>query len=217
MTAAIVLAGGRATRVDGVAKPLLEVGGASLLDHAVSAVADCDPIVIVGPPAPVEAAAAASAIVWTRESPLFGGPVAALVAGLRLVDSDDVDSDEVYVLAADVPRAADAVALLRAHPVLGGAGADADGICLTDADGRMQWLIGRYRTAALRAAAAALPDAGRDASIRSLLAGLTVTAIPGGEVATDVDTWDDLDRARAAILRNHENTTPPPRPEEITP
>lgn len=185
VTAAIILAGGRATRVGGAAKPLLEVGGATLLEHALAAVRGCSPIIVVGPPVPVRAE-----VVWARESPPFGGPVAALSAGLR-----HVESREVYVLAADVPRAAEAVALLRQHPP----GPETDGLCLRDADGRMQWLIGRYRTAALQAAAGALPDGGRDASIRSLLAGLTVTAIPGGDLATDVDTWDDLERARAVF------------------
>lgn len=192
VTAAIILAGGRATRVGGAAKPLLEVGGATLLDHALAAVRGCSPIIVVGPPVPVRAE-----VVWARESPPFGGPVAALSAGLR-----HVESREVYVLAADVPRAAEAVALLRQHPPLAGddsPGPATDGLCLRDADGRMQWLIGRYRTAALQAAAGALPDGGRDASIRSLLAGLTVTAIPGGDLATDVDTWDDLERARAVF------------------
>lgn len=203
MTAAIILAGGRATRLGGAAKPQLVVDGASLLDHAVAAVAGCDPVVVVGPPSPVHAP-----VVWMREAPAFGGPVAAVAAGLGAIH--DEHHAEVYVLAADVPRAAAAVALLRQHPPLAGADiseSDVDGVCLTDADGRMQWLIGRYRTASLRAAVAALPDNGRDASIRALLAGLTVTAIPGGDVATDVDTWDDLERARAA-------TRPRETPEE---
>lgn len=215
MTAAIILAGGRASRLGGAAKPLLEVGGRTLLDHALAAVADCHPIVVVGPAVdrpPVDRPTVVgppvdrptvdiptvdsptelhnpSDIVWTRETPPFGGPVAAIVAGLA-----HVDSAEVYLLAADLPNAEAAVALLRQHAPLEPA---EDGLCLTDAAGRMQWLIGRYRTAALRTAVAALPDAGRDASVRSLLAGLTLTTSDAGEVATDVDTWDDLERARA--------------------
>ena len=50
-TGAILLAGGRARRLDGVAKPLLEVGGRSLLARAIAAVAGSDPLTIVGAPA----------------------------------------------------------------------------------------------------------------------------------------------------------------------
>lgn len=182
-TAAIILAGGRASRLDGAAKPLLEVGGRTLLDRAIAAVAGCDPIV-VGPPVPVH-----GEVAWTREAPEFGGPVAGIAAGLA-----NAESDEVFVLAADLPNAEEAVALLRRHPPLA---SGEDGICLADGSGRMQWLIGLYRTDVLRRAVAALPDGGRDASIRSLLAGLAVTAVPAGDLATDVDTWDDLERARA--------------------
>ncbi|AKV88055.1 hypothetical protein AKG07_10115 [Microbacterium sp. CGR1] len=199
----MILAGGRASRLDGTAKPLLEVGGRTLLDRAIAAVDGCDPIVVVGPPAPTRVR-----VVWTRETPEFGGPVAGIAAGLALVDTADV-----LVLAADLPNAEGAVALLRRHPPLsadadgkiGKADADStngahgiDGVCLIDASGRMQWLVGRYRTDALRSAAAALPDGGRDASLRSLLARLRISAIPAGDLATDVDTWDDLERARAA-------------------
>ncbi len=48
--AAILLAGGRGSRMGGVNKPLLEVGGTTLLDAAIAAAreAGCDPIVAVG-------------------------------------------------------------------------------------------------------------------------------------------------------------------------
>lgn len=179
---AIILAGGRATRVDGADKPQLVVGDATLLDHAVRAVAWCDPIVVVGPTAPVRAE-----VRWARETPPFGGPVAAIAVGLALVDRD-----EVWVVAADTPRAEDAIALLRQHP-----SGDADGVCLTDSAGHAQWLIGRYRTAALRAAVDRMPDGGRDASIRALVSGLRLAHVAGGDLAADVDSWDDLERARA--------------------
>ncbi|KJQ55710.1 molybdenum cofactor guanylyltransferase [Microbacterium sp. SA39] len=191
-TAAIILAGGRATRLGGVDKPQLVVDGATLLDHAVRSVAWCDSIVVVGPAASVSAdignADTGSAeIIWARETPAFGGPVAAIAAGLALVERD-----EVCIVAADTPRAEEAVALLRQHPL-----DDADGVCLADTAGRAQWLIGRYRTAALRAALGRMPNSGRDASIRSLVAGLRLELVTAGDLAADVDTWDDLERARA--------------------
>ena len=68
---------------------------------------------------------------------------------------------------------------------------------LADASGRPQWLTGLYRTDALRAAAATIPDAGRNASVRSLLGGLAITAVAASDdVAFDIDTWDDLNEAR---------------------
>ncbi|WP_157663013.1 molybdenum cofactor guanylyltransferase, partial [Prescottella equi] len=47
--AAIVLAGGRATRMGGIDKPGLVVAGRRMLDTALDAVADCDRVVVVGP------------------------------------------------------------------------------------------------------------------------------------------------------------------------
>lgn len=197
-TAAIILAGGRASRLGGAAKPLLDVAGRTLLDHAVAAVDRCDPVIVVGPPAPTR-----GHVVWTRESPEFGGPVAGIAAGLALVDTADV-----LLLAADLPNAVDAVALLHRHPRLSGLSGGEDGVCLIDASERMQWLVGRYRADALRAALATLPDGGRDASLRSLLAGLRIRAVPAGELATDVDTWDDLERARAASPTSPRGSAP---------
>lgn len=204
MTAAIVLAGGRASRLGGAAKPLLEVGGRTLLDHAVDAVADCDPVIVVGPRMPV-----AGNIAWVREDPPFGGPVAAIAAGLAHLGSTALetaaaDAAEVYVLAADLPNASEAVALLRRHPLPPAE----DGVCLSDASGRMQWLTGRYRVDALRAAARALPDQGRDASARALLGGLTLTAVDAGGLAADIDTWDDLERARAKTQGHRRDDAP---------
>lgn len=185
--AAIVLAGGRASRLGGVAKPQLEVGGASLLDHALAAVSDMAPIVVVGHEVPTTVD-----VRWTRETPDFGGPVAAIAAGLRLVDEGADAAHEVYVLAADVPRAIRAVALLRGQPR-----PQADGLCLGDVDARPQWLLGRYRTASLRAAVERLGDRVRDASVRELLSPLHLTVLAAGDMVDDVDTWDDLERARA--------------------
>ncbi len=186
--AAILLAGGRGSRMGGVRKPLLDVGGTTLLDAAVSAVreAECDPIVGVGDSA-IAMSTLARAIVWVREEPPFGGPAAAIVTALPLVDAP-----LTFVLACDLPRVGDAVRLLRGARMTG------DGVCL-DASGQRQWLTGLYRTDALRAAARALPDEGRDAPVRSLLGGLAITPVAASdEVTADIDTWDDLSRARSA-------------------
>jgi molybdopterin-guanine dinucleotide biosynthesis protein A len=91
--AAVVLAGGRAARLGGQAKPQLVVGSRSMLAAVLAAVPDADPRVVVGPPQPVP-----DGVVVLREQPPGGGPVAAMRAGLARVDAD-----VVAVLAGDLP------------------------------------------------------------------------------------------------------------------
>ncbi|GAA3178011.1 hypothetical protein GCM10020255_070330 [Rhodococcus baikonurensis] len=64
-TAAVILAGGRGTRMGGVDKPGLIVHGRRLLDIALSATAHLDAVVVVGPHRPELAAH----ITQTQESP----------------------------------------------------------------------------------------------------------------------------------------------------
>lgn len=191
MTGAILLAGGRATRVGGAAKPLFDVGGASLLQRAVAAVADTSPLTVVADP--VSGIAGMAHGSWVREDPPFAGPAAAIVVALG---SWEADPEWTFVLACDLPGVAAAVARLRgAAPLLS---AESGGVCLGDDGGKPQWLTGLYRTSVLRAATDALPDRGRDAPVRALLrdAAITVLPAPEDEIA-DVDTWEDLHRARA--------------------
>src|SRR5206468_547635 len=68
-----------------------------------------------------------------------------------------------------------------------------------DDEGREQWLLGRYRAAALRSAAAGLGDpAGRP--LRALLGGLDLARVrlPGG-LHADVDTVADARRAGVVL------------------
>lgn len=191
---AIVLAGGRGSRVGGAAKPLLVVHGSTLLQRAVDAVraAGAGRVVVAALPLAPELD-----VTWVREDPPFGGPVAGVVAALP-----HVRAEEIYILASDLATAAPALALLT-DPLPPGV----DGMCLDD--GRRQWLIGRYRTPALRAAASVLPQGGRDASMRALLGALTVETIPvDASLTRDVDTWDDLRAARGGAMT--ESRTLPP-------
>lgn len=191
---AILLAGGRATRVDGAVKSLFEVGGRTLLEAAVAAASDAGarPITVVGPPSDHVAD-----VTWVREDPPFGGPAAAIVEALQHGAAVAApDPEWTLLLACDLPSAGAAVRRLLADIVL--LPSDTDGLCLGDAASRPQWLTGVYRTRVLRAAASALPDHGRDAPVRSLLAGLAITVIAAPDDLTrDVDTWQDLEQARA--------------------
>lgn len=179
---AIILAGGRASRLGGVSKPLLEVDGTGLLARTVAAAraAGAGRIIVAGDPVLDD-----PSLVWVREDPPFGGPVAAIVAALP-----HVEAEWALVLACDLPGIERALALL---PL---ADAPGDGARLTDASGRDQWLTAVYRTAALRDAAASLPAAGHGAPVRSLVAALRLIAVAAPPSATrDVDTWEDLEWA----------------------
>jgi len=173
---AIVVAGGRASRLGGIDKPALELDGVSLLARAVAAAhAVGARAVAVGPERPGVAAE------WAREDPPFGGPVAAIAAGLPRVDTD-----WVLVLAADLRRPDAAVAaLITAEP-------GEDGCVLTDPVRRPQWLCAIYRAAALRAALASLGNPA-GASMKQLLDGLRLTRHPvPAEVIADIDTEADV-------------------------
>lgn len=178
--AAIVLAGGRATRFGGVHKPGLVVGGRTLLDRVLSAVSDASPRIVVGPDQPLP-----YGVLATREDPPGGGPVAALGAGLSLISPL---VEWVAVLAADLPflTGADMTALRTA--------AVADGALLVDDQGRDQYLAGVWRVASL---VSALP-APAGGSMRRMVSTLDYARVAGSvEPAPwfDCDDPEDLRRA----------------------
>ncbi|MCK0116209.1 NTP transferase domain-containing protein [Isoptericola sp. S6320L] len=183
---AVVLAGGRATRLGGTPKPGIVVGSASLLDHALAATAEAEVTAVVGPQDAV--GQAGRSLVVTREDPPFGGPVAGLDAGLRALDRPGAPP-WVLLLAVDVPGAGAAVPALRSAV----AGApDADGAHLVRAD-RAQWLVGLYRRTALTGALRAIDPHG--APVRRLVARLRLVTVPDeAGTSDDVDTWEDVER-----------------------
>ena len=191
---AILLAGGRARRLDGQVKPLLDVGGRTLLQIAVDAALaiGAHPVTVVGPlldeGLPVS---------WVREDPPFGGPTAAVVAALTSwpATSEAPDPEWTLLLACDLPTADAATRRLVADIML--LPSDTEGVCLGDDSSRPQWLIGVYRTTALRRAAATLADGGRDAPVRALMDDLAIAVVAADDaLSRDVDTWDDLIDAR---------------------
>jgi molybdopterin-guanine dinucleotide biosynthesis protein A len=202
--AAVVLAGGRAARLGGQAKPQLEVGGRTMLSIVLAAVAGAEPRVVVGPPQPVP-----GGVVLVREQPPGGGPVPALRAGLAAVTED-----VVALLAADLPfLTAELVDGLRERLT-------GDGVLVIDPTGRDQLLLGVWRTAALRAAVA---DTSGPTSMRAVLAPLAVRRyrppVHAGrpEPWTDCDTPAELARARARVphpgnrpVRPHDRRHRPP-------
>jgi molybdopterin-guanine dinucleotide biosynthesis protein A len=184
--AAIVLAGGRATRF-GADKLGTEVGGRALVLHAIDAArAVAQRIVVVGP----MSAALPADVVVVREDPPYSGPFAAVAAGLAALD-DDVHV--VVVLAGDLLDPAPMLPrLLRAlrGPQHGG-GAPPEAAVTVDVEGRRQPLLAAYRLEPLLAGVAGVDGYGRAAY--ALLDGLRVVDVKDdGAHARDVDTPDDL-------------------------
>ncbi|MGW8566486.1 molybdenum cofactor guanylyltransferase [Isoptericola sp. NPDC055881] len=214
---AVVLAGGRATRLGGVPKPTVVLDGDTLLDRALAATRDAEHTVVVGPDLPLPPG---RDVIVAREDPPFGGPVAGLDAGLRALErarrhehpagrrqADGAAPAWVLVLAVDVPRAAEAVPLLRAAVTHAAQAAVDPGTSAIDGaylvrDGRAQWLVGLYRHEALRGALDAL--AGTDGlsglPVRRLVGLLRCVEVPDAEaVSADVDTWDDVRRLTVGL------------------
>lgn len=191
---AILLVGGRATRLGGGVKPLIEVGGQTLLSRVVTAARDagCAPIIAVGPELDP-----AAPVRWVQENPPFSGPAAAIAAALEALDdaADDRAPGWMLVLAGDLPHA-DAVATRLASAAAGDAG---DAVIFRAGD-RPQWLAGAYRASALRDAVRDLGDALTGASCRALLGGLEIAWLADDDgITADVDTPADLARVRAAF------------------
>lgn len=197
----LILAGGEARRLGGVDKPMIEIGGWTLLDRVVEAVHDAglcgaesaegasaNAVTVVGPVRPTR-----RTVHWVREDPPGGGPVAAIVAGLSVCRGPYVG-----VFAGDLPFLnAEAVhslwtALAESET------ARYDGAVAVDANGREQWLAAIYRRDALLAKIA---DQGADdlrgLALRRLVGDLRLLRIAtAGQSVLDCDTWEDVASAR---------------------
>ncbi|WP_371238676.1 NTP transferase domain-containing protein [Streptomyces pimonensis] len=189
---AVVLAGGAARRLGGVDKPGVRVGGRALLDRVLTACADARTTVVVADPRPTE-----RPVVWAREEPPGGGPLAALAAGLR-----HTTADQVLVVSADLPFLGYRTVRGLLTSLRHGA---ADGVLLTDSDGRDQPLVAAYRAGPLRRGLAALTGRHGELTglpLRRLTGSLGLTRTSDPVASFDCDTWDDIATARARI-REH--------------
>ncbi|WP_087872195.1 molybdenum cofactor guanylyltransferase [Arthrobacter globiformis] len=190
---AIILAGGRSSRLGGSPKSALMFDGATLLERSLAAAAGARHTVVVGP----AVAGLPPGVLTSREDPPFAGPAAAIAAGLAALRGAG-PADKVLVLACDMPGVGAAVRALR--EALPGSGAD--GVMAASADGRLQPLVGFYGTAVLERAVqeAAARNALVHGSVFALLASLDVqaVAVPAGST-DDVDTWDDAAALGVAV------------------
>lgn len=182
---AVVLAGGAAKRLGGADKPAVRVGGRALLDRVLAACSGASTTVVVAEPRPT-----VRPVVWAREEPPGGGPLAALAAGLRLTTAKTV-----LVLSADLPFLDRETVrrLLTTLEEAGTSGAGAaggvegavegavEGVLLTDPGGRDQPLVAVYRSDALRRELAVLDrehDGVAGLPLRRLTAQLVLDRIP---------------------------------------
>ncbi|MET3809298.1 molybdenum cofactor guanylyltransferase [Arthrobacter sp. UYEF3] len=187
---AVILAGGRSSRLGGVPKSQLTVDGATLLERSLQAARGARRTVVVGP----DRGGLPPGVLGCREDPPFSGPAAAIAAGLSAlaVDTAAAPTPLTLVLACDMPRVVAAVGALLDAMATGADGRD--GAVAVSADGRKQPLVGLYGTAALRHAVAdaARHNALEGGSVFALLASLELCTVPVPPGSTDdVDTWDD--------------------------
>lgn len=229
-----MLAGGRGRRMGTGDKLARRVGGVPLLDRAIAALAGAERIVVAGPRRAW--VTGADRLIWVAENPPGGGPVAGLGAALSAVRAPRlVVLAGDLPFAAGLPEwLLDRLALTtptatgqasageasaggelppgmaprgvapggpRARPV--------DAVVPVDATGHAQPLAAAYRTAALRAAIATLPQVS-GARLGQVLAGLRVATVPlsasppsapgpAGYVVADCDTPEELQAARRLL------------------
>jgi molybdopterin-guanine dinucleotide biosynthesis protein A len=186
---AVVLAGGRARRLGGADKPMVEVGGTALLDRVLDACAQAGAqrAIVVGPERPI-----AHAVTWVSEQPPGSGPAAALAAAL-----ESCAHDWVGVFAADLPFL-DADTIHSLWITIEFAESAHDGAVVLDEDGREQWLAALYRRATLETAVARIGDDQLvGLPLRRLVGDLRLLHVKGRSRALmDCDTWEDVDSAR---------------------
>jgi molybdopterin-guanine dinucleotide biosynthesis protein A len=185
--AAIILAGGAGTRIGHRQKASLELDGRTLLTHALAAVAGASQIVVVGDPTKT-----AAPVQFIRETPPYGGPAAALLAGLANLPPAIIT---VVVLAVDMPRVTSGTVqrLLKAQP-------GHDGAALVDADGRRQIAMAVNAVRLRSVTELSWPSGSHPGhssahglSLSRLLAPLDLRSVETvGDESRDIDTWTDL-------------------------
>ncbi|MER1996110.1 MAG: NTP transferase domain-containing protein [Arthrobacter sp.] len=191
---AVILAGGRSTRLGGEPKANLLLGQEPLLVRALRAVSGAVRTAVAGPDSLAGMLAAADyAGILVREDPPFSGPAAAVGAALTALEQaaageEGQPSPWTMVLACDMPQAREAVpALLAAAELDPGCS-----VLAVDSGGKSQPLAALYRTEDLAAAVKARGGGLANLSMFSMLARVQwrEAAVPEGSTA-DVDTWAD--------------------------
>jgi molybdopterin-guanine dinucleotide biosynthesis protein A len=183
---ALVLAGGRGSRLGNDDKAAITIAGVSALDHLLAGLPEMIPVVVAGPVRPTR-----RRVTFVREWPIHGGPVVGIASGLEAVSTP-----VTALLAVDMPWAGG----LAEHLIAEFASCDAAALVPVDGSGFRQPLCAVVRTEAVRAALRELGDPA-GASLRDLMSLLDVRERPldEGEMGwvDDIDTPEDLRRARS--------------------
>lgn len=180
---AMILTGGSSSRF-GSDKSQAKFGAHSLIEKLLITLPSEIDIVIVGP----QLMSATREVTYTQENPRGGGPVAAIAAGLKLIDSEFV-----AIIATDMPFASAILAVLTENfPETD------DAVIPLDSVGIPQPLCALYRSDALVRALTELGST-QGQSMRNLVQNLSVKELrlePAvRRILLDVDTPSDLERA----------------------
>jgi molybdopterin-guanine dinucleotide biosynthesis protein A len=169
----IILTGGTSKRF-GSDKSEALINSKTLLEYLTEGLSN---LVIVGPKTKIDA-------FYVREEPIGAGPVAAIGAGLNVVDSDLVS-----IFATDMPFAPRIVPQLLNSLVN-------DAAIPMDCDGYVQPLAGVYRTEKLRRALEEFESL-ENRSVKDLISKLNIDRVPlvETEFLLDIDTKEDLAKA----------------------
>jgi molybdopterin-guanine dinucleotide biosynthesis protein A len=182
---AIVLAGGKGSRLGGTSKPHIMFDGMSLLERALQAVDAAISRVVVGD----DSSSGVSEAIRVREFPRWAGPAAAIAAGMSALPANGVSA--VVVLAADLPYVLQALPVVTACLDHGGVW---DGWIATDGEANAQPLLAAYRRDSLARRCTHLQAQGllNGASLRLLLRELRLRpiAVPTA-LCRDIDTSED--------------------------
>lgn len=186
---ALILAGGRASRLGGLDKASVIVGQARLVDRVIAAArrAGLGRVIVAGPPHTGQLAD-----VVVREDPPFSGPVAALGAGL-----DQVQGQWLLLLGCDLVHPAAIIdQLLAAIPPTSASRPAA--VVLQDEAGHPQWVASCLRTSALRRCLGDYsPGQLAHQSLRGIIGQLQPQFVATASATTaDIDTPAQLAQAR---------------------
>ena len=173
----IILTGGTNQRF-GSEKYRAEIAGQGTLLEILVSNLKSEKIIIVGPECNVAA-------IYVMEEPPLSGPVNAIAAGLRMVDSE-----LVAIFATDMPFAPKLMDVIMKAFI-------ADAAIPVDDNGVPQPLAAIYRVSSLRRALDSLPNL-INQSMKNLIARLEVNLVNvDSRFLLDIDTQDDLRNAHA--------------------
>ena len=205
---ALILAGGRGSRLEGVDKAALLLENERLVDRVIAATrrAGVSQVVIVGP---TDAGAHADLVV--REEPPFSGPLAAVGRGI-----EEIEAPWVMLLACDLQHPDQVVdqllsALLNVSKSQqsGVSHQKIQGVVLSDESGNRQWLASCINTAVLRDALDSVLrekgslDGGSLAAVFGHIEFFSAVAHPGS--TQDIDTPEQLAHAQQQIERKEDH------------